>query len=144
MSLLRFKLWNLLRRDTDVEEETQRHESTFIGNILISMGIITQGQVARALEIQGTGNDKALGHILISLGYLSHEQLKIALHAQEHLRSKNSYQRAMAQAEIAKCGSKSVISLASRVKEKAHDVRCSSSPGHDLQVIAADLLRTTK
>lgn len=64
-------------------------DETSIGNILIELGHVTQGQLSEAVEVQRSRVPE-LGGVLIELGFINPEQLDEALLRQRILRGKAS------------------------------------------------------
>lgn len=99
-------------------------DETSLGRILIAMGLCTPGQVSRAAELQRkSSTEDRIGIFLVAHGLISLEQLELALNAQEGLRSKARYKRALAQAAIAKQSGSSIVKLAGRVRGRAAEAK---------------------
>lgn len=56
-----------------------------LGEILVDMGMVTQGQVEEALKEQSAGNKKRIGEILVEKG-LAEKEVRRALLVQERAR----------------------------------------------------------
>ena len=64
-------------------------DGTSLGNILLEWGIITEGDLERALEEQRSlRGDDLLGRLLIASGACTEDDIKTAMTAQERLRRK--------------------------------------------------------
>lgn len=114
-------------------------DETAIGRILIAMGLVTPGQVARACELQRkAAEDEQVGTFLVAHGHLSMEQLRLALSAQHGLQSKAKHKRALAQATIAQHSGDSVVRLAGRVRDRAAAVRRAPTGRGYPAVVAVD------
>jgi len=50
-----------------------------VGTFLVENGIISQGQLQEALELQRDNPDRLIGEILVTMGVLSKEELIMAL-----------------------------------------------------------------
>lgn len=112
-------------------------DETSVGRVLIAMGVCTPGQVARAAELQRKmAEDERIGVYLVAHGHASLEQLRMAINAQEGLRSKAKHKRALAQATIAQQSGASVVSLADRVMGRAAEVRKKTGQGYPAVQVA--------
>ena len=99
-------------------------DETSVGRVLIAMGVCSPGQVARAAELQRRATEEErLGIYLVAHGHISLEQLRMAISAQEGLRSKAKHKRALAQATIAQQSGAAVVRLADRVMGRAAEAR---------------------
>jgi hypothetical protein len=110
-----------------------KDDPTSIGSILVSMGVISIGQLNRAMEEQRTASrDVLIGKLLVAAGFISNEQLEVALNAQTGLRSKKPVVRANAQAEIAEQSSAAVVRIAGHLRKQSADTRRSrTGEGHE-------------
>ena len=61
-------------------------DPTSIGNVLLSLGWITEDQLAKALEIRDGGEDRLLGQILLDNRHLTRDQMRQALRQQRKMR----------------------------------------------------------
>jgi len=110
-----------------------KDDSTSIGSILVSMGVISIGQLSRAMEEQkNSSQDVLIGRLLVASGFISNEQLEVALNAQTGLRSKKSVVRANAQANIAEQSSAAVVRIAGHLRRQSAETRKSrTGEGHE-------------
>ena len=75
---------------------------TTIGEILVSMGVLTEGQRYKAMEYQRT-TDAAIsfGQVLVRHGFCTQEQIVEAMKLQAKLRSGKTHDRAEATFDVA-------------------------------------------
>jgi type IV pilus assembly protein PilB len=74
-----------------------------IGQILLSLGKITNEQLAQALEMQKQ-NHRYIGEILVELGFIAREDIEKALCIQRHYEAMRS--EAASKASLLSAGSK--------------------------------------
>ena len=121
-----------------------KDDPTSIGSILVSMGVISVGQLHRAVEEKANASqDVLLGRLLVAAGFISNEQLDVALNAQTGLRSKKPVVRAKAQAYIAVTSSATVVKMAEHVRRHSDDTRRSKT-GDDYAAITDEMLYKKK
>jgi hypothetical protein len=95
-------------------------DPTSIGLILVSMGMITEEQLAKVVELQERSTiDYLIGRLAISEGLITSDQLEDALSAQAGLRSKSKPKRALAQAKIAELSVTVLTHCATRLRARA-------------------------
>ena len=58
-----------------------------LGNVLLKMGVVTEDQISKAVEVQHQGEQAMLGAILVGAGVIDGETLGKALVLQEKLRT---------------------------------------------------------
>lgn len=76
---------------------------TTIGEILVSMGVITDKQRTTAMDYQRlSARTVTFGEVLLQLGYCTLEELDSALGLQKKLRSEKPQERAAATFDVAK------------------------------------------
>lgn len=62
------------------------HDPSSIGNILLKMGVITEGQLKEAIGQKAQFDEALLGSLLWQMGYVSHKDMAIAMKIQNELR----------------------------------------------------------
>ena len=115
-------------------------DPTSIGCILVAMSVVTPEQLSDAVAQQERASlEHLLGKLLVADGHCTSEQLKIALEAQEDMRSRDTRKQAMAVAEIAKHRKRGTNGARSRIIERsASIVRKATGSGHP--AVTAELL----
>jgi len=78
-----------------------KDDPTSIGNILLSMGVVTREQLIAIREEQAMEEDRRMGMMLVRKGWCTEEQLDVALAAQKTMRTKGKVGQALALADIA-------------------------------------------
>ncbi len=79
-----------------------KDDPTSIGAILVKMGVVTEDELALAIEEQANASiEHLLGKLLVANGVCSMEQVEIALAAQQGMRSDEEHKQAVAIASIA-------------------------------------------
>jgi hypothetical protein len=102
-----------------------------VGQILVDMGLVTRGQLGRAVEMQERSSiEQLLGKLLVAEGHISNKQLDMALNAQAGLRSKKETDQAKAQAAIASENCSSVVLMSQALRRKSSTIRRATSEGH--------------
>jgi len=77
-------------------------EPTSLGSILLEWQVITEDQLAKALEQQETlRGDDLLGKLLVANGACTEDEIKTAVEAQISMRNASKSKRAMAVADLA-------------------------------------------
>ena len=99
-------------------------DPTSLGNVLIDMGFLTQGDLTRALQ-ERESLEMLMGKLLVARGLISERQLQKALEVQGGLRHKDKYQRAMAVSVVAQESNNNVVELAAALGMKMAGVRAS-------------------
>lgn len=100
-------------------------DATSIGNILISMGVISEQQLGAVLkEQQRLRQDQLIGRLLVAAGVISTGQLQRATDMQSSLRSKKPVQAAIATADLAisRHRRQSVIELRQRIEKRSDEI----------------------
>lgn len=97
---------------------------TTIGSILVSMGAITEEQLAVAVEEQlNSSVDVLIGKILVADGAISRERLEAALLVQQELRGKDKHRRALAQAKIAEQSTGALLDVSMKLRKEAREAK---------------------
>ena len=105
----------------DERDDTAMHN---IGNILIRMKALNRAELATVLkEQEAMSEEEMLGEMLINRGLIDRSQLKIALDAQENLRSKKPHVRALAAAQLAEISGGKVIQMATATSAASAETR---------------------
>jgi hypothetical protein len=108
-------------------------DSSSIGRILTSMGLVTDAQIAEAAQEQKQlSAEQKLGMLLVSKGLVSLSDLNRALDAQESLRSKSRYKQAMALVSIAQAGQETLRGMTQRINNKIVQARSQSSGNYPI------------
>lgn len=100
-------------------------DASSIGNILLSMGVISEAQLWDVLvEQQKLREDQLLGKLLVASGIVSVAQLEQAMTMQKAMRSKKPAEAALANADvaIARHRRNSVIAMRERIERKSHAI----------------------
>jgi|WetSurMetagenome_2_1015567.scaffolds.fasta_scaffold1228703_1 hypothetical protein len=82
---------------------------TTIGEILVSMGVLTEKQRSTAMDYQRLHTkSQTFGEVLVQLGYCTLEEIDVALGFQKKLRSEKPQERAVATYDVAKLSKEKV------------------------------------
>lgn len=102
-------------------DQTEVHS---IGTILLRMKAITRAELTQVVrEQEEMSADQLLGELLINRGFIDAAQLKVALDAQDGLRSRRPHVRAMAAARLAELSTQKVVHLAVVTQEESRTTR---------------------
>jgi len=111
-----------------------------LGSILVRMKAISRSELGNVLREQSRmSEDRILGELLLNRGLIDEGQLKVALHAQEGLRSRRPHVRALAAAELAKISSTKVVQLAAATRSESTVTR-KKLTGQEHPAVTAEML----
>lgn len=103
-------------------------DPTSLGSILVTMGMITEDQLAEIVELQERATvDQLIGRLAVAEQLITADQLEEALSAQAGLRSKSKPKRALAQAKIVELSAAVITGAATRLRARAAEVRKAST-----------------
>jgi len=115
-------------------------DPTSLGQILVDMGLLSEGDLKAVVELQERSTlDQLLGRLAVAEGLISADQLEEALSAQAGLRSKSRPRRALAQAKIVELSAALVKGAATRLRARATAER-KSRTGQGYPAVTAAML----
>ena len=107
-----------------IKRKTIIDEATSIGEVLRKMGLVDREQLEQAINEQKNASlDVLIGKLLILSGQVKPEEVEAALYIQEGLRSRKSYRKAIAQADMALYSSSSMVALVKDLKRKVEGIK---------------------
>jgi hypothetical protein len=116
--------------------EKAQEDETSLGNVLLRMGVIKEGDLRAAVKLQ-QDQDRLLGKLLVMTKIISEEELEEAVRTQADLRHRHPARGARAVARIATRRVRSVLELGTQIAELGEAVTRKSQTGTGFPAVVA-------